>query len=283
MNPSYAELHLNSLRLVEKVEQLMFKEVQENEASVYHLECGGGRKRAEICLAACQALSVDDINGLCMAACVELLHNASLIHDDLQDGDATRRGVDAVWKRYGSEMAICAGDLLIVKAFGIMARINIPQLLPILLNETQRAVSKTIKGQCADIKKPKCDSLSAYEDVAADKSGPLFQLCLSLPLIASDNSIYLPTANEALRRFAVAYQIADDLSDWQKDDIDKQHNVIHVLATESSIPKAIEIARTRSLYLLKSCRNKLLLLPQNCGNCADKVAANLYHQVSSNS
>ena len=283
MNPSNAELHLNSLRLVEKVEQLMLDELQENDASVYHLKGGGGRKRAEICLAACQALSVDDNNGLCIAASVELLHNASLIHDDLQDGDSSRRGVDAVWQRYGSEMAICAGDLLIVKAFGIMARINIPQLLPRLLHEIQRAVSNTIKGQCADIKHPKCDSLNAYEDVAAAKSGPLFQLSLSLPLIASNNEIYLPTADEALRRFAVAYQIADDLSDWQKDNADKQLNVIHVLARQYSVPKAVEVARTRSLYLLKSCRNKLLLLPDNCGNCADKVAAHLYRQVSSNS
>ena len=71
-----------------------------------HLDTGGKRLRARLAIAACQALGGRAEDAIDWAAAVELLHNASLVHDDIQDGDRTRRGKPALWARYGPAQAI---------------------------------------------------------------------------------------------------------------------------------------------------------------------------------
>ena len=70
-------------------------------AALYHLRSGGGRVRAELALISARALRLPRHITIAISAACELLHNASLVHDDLQDGDASRRGKIAVWKRFG--------------------------------------------------------------------------------------------------------------------------------------------------------------------------------------
>ncbi|MBV5277060.1 polyprenyl synthetase family protein, partial [bacterium] len=65
-------------------------------AARYHLEAGGQRVRARLALHACEALGVVGDQSVRLAACVELLHNASLVHDDLQDKEKLRRGLPTV-------------------------------------------------------------------------------------------------------------------------------------------------------------------------------------------
>ena len=76
-------------------------------------QTGGGRVRAKLGLEAAEILNLDDPGRLACACGPELLHNASLVHDDLQDRDETRRGHPAVWRRFGPAAAISIGDLMI--------------------------------------------------------------------------------------------------------------------------------------------------------------------------
>ncbi|MCA9571733.1 MAG: polyprenyl synthetase family protein, partial [Myxococcales bacterium] len=76
-----------------------------------HLATGGKRLRARLALATMQALGGDRREAVPWAAAAEMLHNATLVHDDLQDGDAVRRGHPAVWARHGANQAINVGDL----------------------------------------------------------------------------------------------------------------------------------------------------------------------------
>jgi geranylgeranyl pyrophosphate synthase len=87
-----------------------------------HLGAGGKRLRARLAIAACQALGGRAEDAVDWAAAVELLHNASLVHDDIQDGDRTRRGKPALWARYGSAQAINTGDLLLMLPFRALCR-----------------------------------------------------------------------------------------------------------------------------------------------------------------
>ena len=82
-----------------------------------HLGAGGKRLRARLAIAACQALGGRAEDAIDWAAAVELLHNASLVHDDIQDGDRTRRGKPALWARYGPAQAINTGDVLLMLPF----------------------------------------------------------------------------------------------------------------------------------------------------------------------
>ena len=79
-----------------------------------HVNTGGKRLRARLALASCQALGGTREQAVAWAAACELLHNATLIHDDLQDGDEVRRGREALWVRHGAAQAINAGDLALM-------------------------------------------------------------------------------------------------------------------------------------------------------------------------
>ena len=82
-----------------------------------HLLTGGRRVRARLALAAGEALGLRRENVVAWAAACELLHNATLIHDDIQDGDRTRRDVPTAWARHGVGQALNAGDLLLMLPF----------------------------------------------------------------------------------------------------------------------------------------------------------------------
>ena len=78
-------------------------------AALYHLNGGGQRIRSRLAPDSAHCLGLTPRDGIALAATAELLHNASLIHGDLQARDQVRRGCPPVWVAYGEETAICAG------------------------------------------------------------------------------------------------------------------------------------------------------------------------------
>ncbi len=182
-----------------------------------HLRCGGQRIRARLTLSACLGLSVSTEDAVRLAAAAELLHNASLVHDDLQDRDATRRGAPAIWRAYGDGVAVCAGDLLLSAAYGVLAGFSRPALLGQLLVAMHQATAEAIEGQCADLSATRTIDIDRYRDIVIAKSGAMLGLPLSLALIAGGEPAYRQQAREACNAFAVAYQVADDLADLALD------------------------------------------------------------------
>ncbi|MCX6046387.1 MAG: polyprenyl synthetase family protein [Chloroflexi bacterium] len=83
----------------------------------------GKRLRPMLCLLACAEMGGDPIQALPAATAIELLHNFSLIHDDIEDGDETRRHRPTVWKIWGVPQAINAGDGMFTLAFAAMQRL----------------------------------------------------------------------------------------------------------------------------------------------------------------
>jgi len=84
----------------------------------------GKRLRPMLCLLACAELGGDPVQALPAAAAIELLHNFSLIHDDIEDGDETRRHRPTVWKIWGVPQGINAGDSMFALAFAAMQRLE---------------------------------------------------------------------------------------------------------------------------------------------------------------
>ena len=78
-------------------EEFLLSVVSGNQPAHYHLMTGGSRIRMRVCLDMSLCLGVNNEDAMRLASAVELLHNASLIHDDIQDGDSLRRGQSAVW------------------------------------------------------------------------------------------------------------------------------------------------------------------------------------------
>jgi geranylgeranyl pyrophosphate synthase len=189
----------------------------------HHFSSTGHQVRARLCLDACTKLCVKPNDMFILAAATELLHNASLIHDDLQDHDDVRRGKVTVWKEYGQNIAICAGDLLLSAAYGVLENYLHTKTLPKILSTLHKKTRLAIEGQSDDVSykdnqnSTKKITIEEYVHIAVKKSGALLSLPLELALIAAEKNEFIDTAQKATEAFAVGYQIADDLEDISKD------------------------------------------------------------------
>jgi geranylgeranyl pyrophosphate synthase len=90
----------------------------------YHMETGGKRLRALLPLMVAEALGKEAASMVPFGAACEMLHNATLVHDDLQDGDRQRRGRDTVWARFGAPHAINLGDAMFYYAVLLVQRVE---------------------------------------------------------------------------------------------------------------------------------------------------------------
>jgi geranylgeranyl diphosphate synthase type I len=180
-----------------------------------HLETGGKRLRARLALGACEALDAPAEHAIDWAAAVELLHNASLVHDDVQDGDRTRRGKPALWATVGAAQAINAGDLLLMLPFVALGSYPAPTqaaLVQLLASYAER----TARGQIRelDLTGSPEEGWSGYLRAVSGKTGTLF----ALPVHgAAELAGLSPKAARdlagAFSSIGVLYQLQDDLLD----------------------------------------------------------------------
>lgn len=226
-------------------------------AAAYHLGVGGHRVRAKLALEAARVLGLSTADAVTIASAVELLHNASLVHDDIQDRDNTRRGQKTVWVEFGVNTAICTGDLLLSAAYAALCKIEKSQALPAMILLVHERTAIAIDGQCADLKasphaaNDTASAIANYQQIAVAKSGALLCLPIELALLACGQDRYLPDARHAAEAFSIGYQIVDDLNDVQNDTgADAASGAINIIAiykawgcADESIKKAKQIGR----------------------------------------
>lgn len=220
--PSIAASTATFERLLDAIERNLLRCATSQEQSTrsnadtavaYHLRSGGQRIRARLAIHAGLRLYLAFGDIVALATTAELLHNASLIHDDLQDRDTLRHGVATVWSAFGDSTAICAGDLMLAAAYGALGEFTHVALLPALLNLTMARIAKAIHGQCMDLAGPVRNDIASYEAMAMAKSGALLSLPTELALLAGGRADGLASARRAAESFAVGYQIIDDIDD----------------------------------------------------------------------
>jgi geranylgeranyl diphosphate synthase type II len=215
-------------------------------AAAWHLAVPGHRVRAQLALACGHGLGLSPQATTAVAASAELLHEASLVHDDLQDGDRTRRGRPALWVAFDRDTALCVGDLFVSAAYA--ALVAVPETA-CTAPSLHRRIAETVGGQTRDRRiahgREACTTLEAWESVAAAKSGPLLGLPLELCLNAVGDPTSAETAVAAGYRVALAYQYADDLADTAGDRAAATPNAVLVCAEADGIPE--RLARRRIL------------------------------------
>lgn len=201
------------------------------QAGLFHFSKGGRRTRGKLAVYASLALGLSEHDALCLAAVAELLHNASLIHDDLQDRDKLRHEWPTVWFKYGPSAAICTGDLLLSAAYAALSGVSNVSVIPALLSLVHDRTSQAVHGQCADLDslKNRVMHLNVYERIVRAKSGALFSLPLELALVACGQSRWTALARHATEAFSLAYQAADDLIDVCADAQKGNLNIVSVL------------------------------------------------------
>ncbi|MFI0479185.1 family 2 encapsulin nanocompartment cargo protein polyprenyl transferase [Actinomadura sp. 9N215] len=147
------------------------------------------------------------------AVAVELAHNFSLLHDDVMDGDLTRRHRPTAWTVFGTGVAVLAGDALLAAAFEALARGAAP-VVPRAVRTLGRAVVDLVEGQSADLAFEERGDVTLDECVvmAGRKTGALLGAACALGADHGGG-----TADQAARlrafgeRLGLAFQLADDL------------------------------------------------------------------------
>lgn len=142
----------------------------------HHFKHPGKLLRGRLAARAALQQGVAKRDAIAWATAVELLHNASLIHDDLCDEDQLRHGTHSVAALFGDQVALCLGDAMIAASFLAILDSNGPRQLSILL---ARTVNSLAAGQADEFVSKEYPSWEEYERIVSGKTTPL----LALPVI----------------------------------------------------------------------------------------------------
>ncbi|MFN2144622.1 MAG: polyprenyl synthetase family protein [Anaerolineales bacterium] len=175
----------------------------------------GKRIRPLILLLAAEAVGGDFHPALPAAAAVEILHNFSLIHDDIEDNSETRRGRETLWRIHGIPLALNAGDAMFSLAF--LAIGDLPHPAEIRLQATHifnTACLELTKGQHLDISFESQDSVTTrqYLRMIRGKTAALLAACLELGALLGGASKELQQTYHMLGiNVGLAFQVHDDI------------------------------------------------------------------------
>ncbi len=189
------------------------------------------------------------------AVAIELVHNFSLVHDEIQDQDATRHGRPTLWARFGTAQAINAGDLLFSRAFSVLGDISAPAIGARYTAILTAATEEMIRGQWKDLEFEGRDDVAAdeYLDMVAGKTGALIGACAAFAGVAAERD---EDTVESLRQWGVsiglAFQAQDDyLGIWGDSAQTGKSNTNDIARRKKSLPVLLGLAAApRDVILL---------------------------------
>ncbi|HEY6350236.1 MAG TPA: polyprenyl synthetase family protein [Candidatus Angelobacter sp.] len=177
-----------------------------------HLRAGGGKRiRPALLLLGAKLFPHDERSAIRLGAVVEIIHTATLVHDDIIDEARTRRGRPAANTQWGNAKCVLAGDWLYMQAFKIALQERNLRILDVLIELTQQMV----QGELLQMEKlGKCISLEEHFDLIFRKTACLFSVSMRMGAILGKST---PDQEERLaeygRNLGLAFQIVDDALD----------------------------------------------------------------------
>ena len=222
INNSYIQLKNSveeKLMLVEeKIKSKLISDVRLVEKMTdYHLNTGGKRLRALLTLCSAKLCGYSkgtrDIN---LAACVELIHSATLMHDDVIDDGSVRRGKKTLNKKWGNHSSVLVGDYLLSRCFEMMVEDGNIEVLK-LLSSTSSIIAQ---GEVLQLQhKGEVDMLEeTYLKIISSKTAELFAAATKVGAILSGTRNKDKEALEFYgRNLGLTFQIADDTLDYNSE------------------------------------------------------------------
>lgn len=151
------------------------------------------------------------------AIAVECFHKASLVHDDIQDNDATRYGKPTVNATHGIPMAINVGDILLGEGYRLLTDCENRELIRVIADSH----IALCKGQGLELewsRSPRTLTMDFVLEIFCNKTVPAFDVSLTMGVIcAGDNPKLRQTLHRYARALGIAYQLQDDLEDFETD------------------------------------------------------------------
>ena len=184
--------------------------------SQYIISAGGKRLRPSILLLMCGALGYRDAQRFNMAAVVEFIHTATLLHDDVVDESTLRRGRATANEAFGNPASVLVGDFLYSRAFQMMVDAKDMRIMQILADATN-VIAEGEVMQLVNMHDASLDE-AAYLRVIRSKTAKLFEASARLAAILSHSS---PEIEQACANYGqalgTAFQVIDDVLDYDGD------------------------------------------------------------------
>jgi geranylgeranyl diphosphate synthase, type I len=191
------------------------------QASAHYIASGGKRLRPFMTIKSCEMLGGNSKRAIPPAAAVEMIHNFSLVHDDIMDNDEMRHNIPTVHNYYGTPLAILSGDILFSKAFKLLVAEGRK------VGHSENAISEMVvrlsnaciyvcEGQAADVgmtSNRRFSSESHYIDMIGKKTAALFEVSCALGALSVADSDNKDVENLSSfgRNVGIAFQLIDDL------------------------------------------------------------------------
>jgi octaprenyl-diphosphate synthase len=217
------------------------KEILSSSASVtseigsYILDSGGKRLRPKLVALVGSALGLDAELYMPLAYTVELMHTASLLHDDVVDGTEIRRSRPTVNQVFGDKQALLTGDFMSASAMEIMCSVGNMKLAV----NVARTIKKMSEGELKEIEHCRAfhDRMDVYLDIIYLKTASLFELCTCSPgLIADVPEKTLDALSAFGRSIGMGFQIVDDIINVSPTAGDNKDAFNDILEGKSTLP-----------------------------------------------
>jgi octaprenyl-diphosphate synthase len=206
MFAGWDEFHLINRELSSLIANLPKSDL--GEVINYVLSSPGKRVRPLILIFSSQAFGTDGALAINAAIAVELVHAASLVHDDILDSGAERRGAPSAFERYGSDAAILAGDYLISKSIELISSYS-----PAVIRAFAKACMSMSEGEMLDLSTASSDH--EYYGCISQKTASLFAGAAQIGgLIACAPPEEVAKLERYGMHLGLAYQILDDLEEY---------------------------------------------------------------------
>ena len=208
---------------LEQMDKILVNRLDSNvdlisQMSQYIINSGGKRIRPLLLLLCAKATNYDGNNHFSMAVVIELIHTATLLHDDVVDQSSTRRGQDTANELWGNAPSVLVGDFLYSRAFEIMVEPDSMAIMKILSKATNQ-ISEGEVLQLLNIKNAKVTQ-SEYFSVIERKTACLFKAACQIAAILSESNKNIV---DALGVFGMhlgnAFQIVDDTLDYESNSL----------------------------------------------------------------
>ena len=185
-----------------------------NQIANYIVASGGKRLRPVLLILSAHACGYQGQDHIPLAAIIEFIHTATLLHDDVVDESDLRRGQQSAHAVWGNAASVLVGDFLYSRSFQMMVGLDSMRVMEVLADTTNTIAEGEVQ-QLLNMGDPEVNQLR-YMQVIENKTAKLFEAACKLAAIISDNPIETEQAMAKYgNRLGSAFQIADDVLDYK--------------------------------------------------------------------
>ncbi|WNC69309.1 octaprenyl diphosphate synthase [Thalassotalea nanhaiensis] len=195
-----------------------------NQLGMYIVNSGGKRIRPLLTVLAARAMGYQGDKHICLAAIIEFIHTATLLHDDVVDESSMRRGKETANELFGNSASVLVGDFLYTRSFQMMVTLDDMSIMKVLSNATN-VIAEGEVLQLMNCNDPDT-TVESYRQVIYCKTAKLFEAATRLAAVVTEQTDDMVKAMTAYgMHLGTAFQLIDDLLDYTADAQEMGKNV----------------------------------------------------------